>query len=65
MFVEPYGPAALYVADRTSLGFVVELKDGASDVEFSYRVVAKRRGFAGKRLEPAPSAHVASAPLPR
>jgi hypothetical protein len=54
VFVEPYGDASLYVADRTRLGFVVRLRDGESGVEFSYRVVAKRRGFAGKRLDRAP-----------
>jgi len=54
VFVEPYGNAALYVAERTPLGFVVQLRDGEPDVEFSYRVVAKRQGFAHRRLERAP-----------
>ena len=54
VFVEPYGRAELYVAERTSLGFVVEALQGDPAVEFSYRVVAKRKGFESKRLEPAP-----------
>ena len=51
VFVQPYGNAELYVTERTNLGFVVKAKDGHPDVEFSYRVVAKRRGFESARLE--------------
>jgi hypothetical protein len=54
VFVQPYGRAELYVAERTPLGFTVALKDGDSSAEFSYRIVAKRLGFEGKRLEAAP-----------
>jgi hypothetical protein len=54
VFVQPYGRAELYVADRTPLGFTVALKDGDPNAEFSYRIVAKRLGFEGKRLEAAP-----------
>jgi hypothetical protein len=54
VFVQPYGRAELYVAERTPLGFTVALKDGDPNAEFSYRVVAKRLGFEEKRLEPAP-----------
>jgi hypothetical protein len=54
VFVQPYGRAELYVAERTPLGFTVALKDGDSNAEFSYRIVAKRLGFEGKRLEAAP-----------
>ena len=44
-----------YGFDRTPLGFVVEQRAGSeSDAEFSYRVVAKRRGFERLRLERAP-----------
>jgi hypothetical protein len=53
VFLEEYGKAQLYVAERTPLGFVVQSVSGA-DVEFSYRLVAKRRGFEGNRLERAP-----------
>ncbi|HKH83911.1 MAG TPA: hypothetical protein VKA25_09530 [Gemmatimonadales bacterium] len=54
VFVQPYGRAELYVAERTPLGFTVVLKDGDPNAEFSYRIVAKRLGFEGKRLEAAP-----------
>jgi hypothetical protein len=54
VFVQPYGRAELYIAERTPLGFTVALKDGDPNAEFSYRIVAKRLGFEGKRLEPAP-----------
>jgi hypothetical protein len=54
VFVQPYGRAELYVTERTPLGFTVALKDGDPNSEFSYRIVAKRLGFEGKRLEPAP-----------
>jgi hypothetical protein len=60
VFVEPYGNAALFVVDRTPLGFVVRLKDGDPNSEFSYRIVAKRLGFEGNRLEPAPWADEAA-----
>ena len=61
VFVQPYGRAELYVAERTPLGFEVKLKDGDSDTEFSYRVVAKRKGFEAKRLDRAPWAHQVAA----
>jgi hypothetical protein len=54
VFVQPYGRAELYVAERTPLGFTVALKGGDPNAEFSYRIVAKRLGFEGKRLEAAP-----------
>lgn len=54
VFVEPYGPAALYVADRTPTSFVVRAQEGDPDVEFSYRLVAKRLGYEKHRLERAP-----------
>jgi hypothetical protein len=38
---------------RTAGGLrVQELRGGASDVAFSYRVVAKRKDISGVRLEP-------------
>jgi hypothetical protein len=54
VFVEPYGDAELYVKERTALGFAVAVHDGDPNAEFSYRVVAKRRGFETQRLERAP-----------
>ncbi|HEU4565811.1 MAG TPA: hypothetical protein VFS05_14220 [Gemmatimonadaceae bacterium] len=55
VFVQPYGDAELYVRDRTSLGFVVMARAGSDqEAEFSYRIVARRRGFEHERLAPAP-----------
>jgi hypothetical protein len=54
VFVQPYGNAELYVSERTPLGFVVQLRAGDPDAEFSYRVVARRLGFEDRRLERAP-----------
>jgi hypothetical protein len=61
VFVESYGRAELYVAERTPVGFVVEVLQGDPKAEFSYRVVAKRRGFEAARLERAPWADKATA----
>jgi hypothetical protein len=54
VFIQPYGRAEMYVQERTPLGFTVAIKDGDPGSEFSYRIVAKRLGFEGNRLEPAP-----------
>jgi hypothetical protein len=54
VFLQARGRAELYVGESTPLGFEVVLKDGDSNAEFSYRVVAKRLGFEEKRLESAP-----------
>jgi hypothetical protein len=54
VFVQSYGDAELYVRERTPLGFEVALRAGTPNAEFSYRIVAKRLDFEGKRLEPAP-----------
>ena len=54
VFVQPYGKAELYVAQRTPGGFQVALTSGDSSVEFSYRIVARRKGFERARLERAP-----------
>jgi hypothetical protein len=41
----------LYVTNETGTSFEVrELNGGNSDIEFSYRIVAKRKGFEGQRL---------------
>jgi hypothetical protein len=65
VFVQPYGRAELYVAERTPLGFTVALKDGDPNAEFSYRIVAKRLGFEQKRLERAPWADQVAVPVPQ
>ncbi len=54
VFVEPYGPAHLYVVRRTPAEFEVRALDGRADVEFSFRVVARRRGYEHERMRPAP-----------
>ncbi|HUW15316.1 MAG TPA: SBBP repeat-containing protein, partial [Anaerolineae bacterium] len=54
VFLQPYGGADLYVADRTPEKFLVLLWEGDPNVEFSYRIVAKRLGHESQRLERAP-----------
>lgn len=51
VFVQAYGDSNLYVTNRTRTGFEVRGRESNSDVEFSYRLVAKRLGYEGKRLE--------------
>lgn len=54
VFVQAYGNAELFVSNRTSTQFEVHLGDGEPGTEFSYRIVAKRLGYADDRLERAP-----------
>jgi hypothetical protein len=54
VFVQSYGDAELYVSRRTPAGFEVRLRAGDPGVEFSYRLVAVRRGYEDARLERAP-----------
>ena len=54
VFLQAYGDAELYVTDRTATQFQVRLRAGEPNVEFSYRIVAKRLGYEEHRLEPAP-----------
>jgi hypothetical protein len=51
VFIQVYGDADVYVTDRTPAGFVVQGHDGDPEVEFSYRIVARRLGFEDLRLE--------------
>ena len=51
VFVQSYGNAELYVSDRTPESFEVSLREGETDVEFSYRIVAKRKDYEHTRLE--------------
>ena len=53
VFVQANDDATLYVANRTSQGFEVRVRDGARDASFSYRLVAKRKGYSNERLAPA------------
>ncbi|MEJ2212185.1 MAG: hypothetical protein P8129_24610 [Anaerolineae bacterium] len=56
VFVTPLGDCkGLYVTDKTATSFAVrELSGGTSQVEFEYRIIAKRRGWEEARMEPAP-----------
>ncbi len=54
VFVQVYGNAEVYVTNRTPTQFEVRLRDGDPNVEFSYRIVAKRLGYEDQRLERAP-----------
>jgi hypothetical protein len=55
VFVQSYGDVELYVSQRTPTQFEVKARGAsASNVEFSYRLVAKRLGYETGRLEPAP-----------
>jgi hypothetical protein len=54
VFVQAYGDAEISVSERTANQFVVKLRDGAPDVEFSYRLVAKRLGYESARMNLAP-----------
>lgn len=54
VFVQAYGNAELYVSQRTTTAFTVLLREGDASVEFSYRLVAKRRGYESFRLQHAP-----------
>ncbi|MBM3188940.1 MAG: hypothetical protein FJZ90_09485 [Chloroflexi bacterium] len=52
VFVQPYGNASLYVSERIPTSFTVRVQSGDEEVEFSYRIVARRRGYEAARLEP-------------
>jgi hypothetical protein len=54
VFLQAYGDAEIFVASRTPTEFVVLGWDGDPNVEFSYRLVAKRIGHENRRLELAP-----------
>jgi hypothetical protein len=54
VFVQVYGDAEVYVSNRIPTQFEVHLRDGDPNVEFSYRIVAKRLGYEEDRLERAP-----------
>jgi hypothetical protein len=56
VFVQVYGDAEVFVASRTPAGFEVRVRNGDPSVEFSYRIMAKRRGHEANRLDRAPNA---------
>jgi len=51
VFVQGYGAATLAVTQREADRFVVRSSDRLDGAEFSYRIVAKRRGYGTARLE--------------
>lgn len=51
VFLQAYGDAEIYVSNRTAQSFEVRLREGDANVEFSYRLVAKRLGYEEDRLE--------------
>jgi hypothetical protein len=54
VFLTPVdGWAALYVVNKTPTSFEVRDANGRSNIAFDYRLVAKRLGYEGMRLEPA------------
>ncbi|MBI3220217.1 MAG: hypothetical protein HYZ44_11955 [Bacteroidetes bacterium] len=55
VFLQSYGVAELYVSKRSPTSFEVSAKgNGFVPTEFSFRIVAKRRGYESMRLERAP-----------
>lgn len=53
VFLTPMGDCGLYVAAKTPNSFTVRAFDGKQvNIAFDYRIVAKRAGYEGKRLEP-------------
>ena len=71
VFLQVYGDAELYISNRTPTSFEVWAAESANDVnvEFSFRIVAKRIGFENERLEFAPwvtddSPYIESRPMP-
>ena len=52
VFVQPKGRCRGTFVEASTTGFdVVEQEDGTSAARFSFRVVAKRKGFEDRRLE--------------
>jgi hypothetical protein len=54
VFLQAYGGADVYVSNRTATSFEVHSWAGDANVEFSYRIVARRLGYEDERLRPAP-----------
>jgi hypothetical protein len=54
VFLTPLGDCGLYVAEKSSASFTVRALNGRKeDIRFDYRIVAKRREYEHKRMEPA------------
>ena len=54
VFLQEFGDAELYVSERGQEAFEVRLRDGDPNVQFGYRLMAKRRGHEKDFLEHAP-----------
>jgi hypothetical protein len=54
VFLQVYGDAVVYVSSRTPTQFEVKMRNGDPNVEFSYRLVAKRLGYETDRLQTGP-----------
>lgn len=56
VFLQAYGDTEIYVSKRSATSFEVTARSGETigDIEFSYRIVAKRVGYETTRLELAP-----------
>lgn len=67
VFLTPYGECqGLYVARRSRTAFEVrEHHGGSSTLQFSYRIVAKRKDIAGPRLEKVSALHHPHPALPQ
>ena len=53
VFLTPVGGwTSLYVEEKKPTSFTVKAADGAGDLAFDYRIMAKRRGYEDVRLEP-------------
>jgi hypothetical protein len=50
VFLQAYGPAELFVSERTAAGFRVQVRNGDANAEFSYRIVARRAGYETERM---------------
>ncbi|MDT3739858.1 MAG: hypothetical protein RO257_10215 [Candidatus Kapabacteria bacterium] len=51
VFIQARGNAELYTCDYDNTGFSVKSSRGDENVEFSYKIIAKRTGFEDKRME--------------
>jgi hypothetical protein len=50
VFLTPNGDCSLYVSQKSKGSFSVRARDTDAACEFDYRIVAKRKGYAGLRL---------------
>ena len=54
VFLTPLGDCPLYVSGKTQTSFSVKAMGGQTcSIAFDYRIIAKRQGYEGLRLDPA------------